>query len=69
MVDIAEQLVKKWERLNGDDRDRRRFTNMTALTSTPSGCGGFDYRFQFVLPPRDYHPLCRVAGALGSRPS
>src|ERR1700740_3539314 len=55
MVDIAEQLVKKWERLNADDEiDVVR--DMTALTLDTIGLCGFDYRFNSFYR-RDYHPF------------
>src|SRR6195256_573857 len=55
MVDIAEQLVKKWERLNADDEiDVVR--DMTALTLDTIGLCGFDYRFNSFYR-EDYHPF------------
>src|SRR5438876_12244510 len=44
MVDIAEQLVKKWERLNADE-EIDVVHDMTALTLDTIGLCGFDYRF------------------------
>src|SRR6201987_3705657 len=55
MVDIAEQLVKKWERLNADD-EIDVVHDMTALTLDPIGLCGFDYRFNSFYR-RDYHPF------------
>src|SRR5438477_209791 len=55
MVDIAEQLVKKWERLNADD-EIEVVHDMTALTLDTIGLCGFDYRFN-SLYRRDYHPF------------
>ena len=55
MVDIAEQLVKKWERLNGDD-EIDVVHDMTALTLDTIGLCGFDYRFNSFYR-RDYHPF------------
>src|ERR1700687_482666 len=55
MVDIAEQLVKKWERLNGDE-EIDVVHDMTALTLDTIGLGGFDYRFNSFYR-RDYHPF------------
>ena len=55
MVDIAEQLVKKWERLNGDE-DIDVVHDMTALTLDTIGLCGFDYRFNSFYR-RDYHPF------------
>ncbi len=54
MVDIAEQLVKKWERLNGDE-EIDVVHDMTALTLDTIGLCGFDYRFNSFYR-RDYHP-------------
>src|SRR6202453_131507 len=55
MVDIAEQLVKKWERLNADE-EIDVVHDMTALTLDTSGLCGFDYRFNSFYR-RDYHPF------------
>src|SRR6201996_3047306 len=55
MVDIAEQLVKKWERLNDDD-EIDVVHDMTALTLDTIGLCGFDYRFNSFYR-RDYHPF------------
>jgi cytochrome P450/NADPH-cytochrome P450 reductase len=55
MVDIAEQLVKKWERLNGDE-EIEVVHDMTALTLDTIGLCGFDYRFNSFYR-RDYHPF------------
>src|ERR1700751_5165468 len=55
MVDIAEQLVKKWERLNSDD-EIDVVHDMTALTLDTIGLCGFDYRFNSFYR-RDYHPF------------
>jgi cytochrome P450/NADPH-cytochrome P450 reductase len=55
MVDIAEQLVKKWERLNVDD-EIDVVHDMTALTLDTIGLCGFDYRFNSFYR-RDYHPF------------
>src|ERR1700759_2525605 len=55
MVDIAEQLVKKWERLNAADEMDVVHT-MTALTHDTIGLCGFDYRFNSFYR-RDYHPF------------
>ena len=54
MVDIAEQLVKKWERLNADD-EIDVVHDMTALTLDTIGLCGFDYRFNSFYR-EDYHP-------------
>src|SRR3954451_5129617 len=55
MVDIAEQLVGKWERLNADD-EIDVVHDMTALTLDTIGLCGFDYRFNSFYR-RDYHPF------------
>ena len=58
MVDIAEQLVKKWERLNADD-EIDVVHDMTALTLDTIGLCGFDYRFNSFYR-RDYHPFVEL---------
>ena len=55
MVDIAEQLVKKWERLNADEQIDV-VHDMTALTLDTIGLCGSDYRFNSFYR-RDYHPF------------
>ena len=55
MVDIADQLCKKWERLNPDD-EIDVVHDMTALTLDTIGVCGFDYRFNSFYR-RDYHPF------------
>src|SRR5438477_3388730 len=55
MVDIAEQLVTKWQRLNADD-EIDVVHDMTALTLDTIGLCGFDYRFNSFYR-RDYHPF------------
>jgi len=55
MVDIADQLVKKWERLNADE-EIDVVHDMTALTLDTIGLCGFDYRFNSFYR-RDYHPF------------
>ena len=55
MLDIAEQLVKKWERLNADE-EIDVVHDMTALTLDTIGLCGFDYRFNSFYR-RDYHPF------------
>ena len=62
MLDIAEQLVEKWGRLNADD-EIDVVHDMTALTLDTIGLCGFDYRFNSFYR-EDYHPVCRIAGAL-----
>src|SRR3981189_1030206 len=53
MVDIAEQLVKKWERLNGDE-EIDVVHDMTPLRLDTIGPCGFDYLFH-SFSRRDYH--------------
>src|ERR1700692_4089224 len=60
MVDIAEQLVKKWERLNADE-EIDVVHDMTALTLDTIGLCGFDYRFNSFYR-EDYHPLVESLG-------
>src|SRR6478736_2223734 len=55
MVDIAEQLVKKWERLNADE-EIDVVHDMTALTLDTIGLCGFESRFNSFYR-RDYHPF------------
>jgi cytochrome P450 / NADPH-cytochrome P450 reductase len=55
MLDIADQLVKKWERLNADD-EIDVVHDMTALTLDTIGLCGFDYRFNSFYR-EDYHPF------------
>src|SRR5260370_41754873 len=55
MVDIAEQLFKKWERLNADE-EIDVVHDMTALTLDTIGLCGFDYRFNSFYR-EDYHPF------------
>jgi cytochrome P450/NADPH-cytochrome P450 reductase len=65
MVDIAEQLALKWERLNADDEvDVTR--DMTSLTLDTIGLCGFGYRFNSFY--RDtHHPfVSAMIGALGA---
>src|SRR5271169_2707581 len=57
MLDIAEQLVEKWERLNADD-EIDVVHDMTALTLDTIGLCGFDYRFNSFYR-RDYHPFVK----------
>src|SRR6201747_1986315 len=55
MLDIAEQLVKKWERTNADD-EIDVVHDMPALTLDAIGLCGFDYRFNSFYR-EDYHPF------------
>ena len=55
MIDIAEQLMLKWERLNADETiDVVR--DMTGLTLDTVGLCGFDYRFNSFYR-QDFHPF------------
>src|SRR5262245_32605878 len=55
MLDIAEQLVGKWERLNPDDEIDVTH-DMTALTLDTIGLCGFDYRFNSFYREKN-HPF------------
>ncbi len=55
MLDVASQLVTKWERLNADD-DINVVHDMTALALDTIGICGFDYRFNSFYR-QDYHPF------------
>jgi cytochrome P450/NADPH-cytochrome P450 reductase len=55
MLDIAEQLVKKWERTNADD-EIDVVHDTTALALDTVGLCGFDYRFNSFYR-EDYHPF------------
>jgi cytochrome P450/NADPH-cytochrome P450 reductase len=55
MLDIAEQLVKKWERMNPDD-EIDVVHDTTALALDTVGLCGFDYRFNSFYR-EDYHPF------------
>ena len=55
MVDVANQLVLKWERLNADDEiDVVR--DMTGVALDTIGICGFDYRFNSFYR-KDFHPF------------
>ena len=55
MLDVAGQLVTKWERLNYDD-DIDVVYDMTAVALDTIGICGFDYRFNSFYR-EDYHPF------------
>ena len=55
MLDVANQLVTKWERLNADD-EIDVVHDMTAVALDTIGICGFDYRFNSFYR-RDYHPF------------
>jgi cytochrome P450/NADPH-cytochrome P450 reductase len=60
MLDIAEQLVSKWDRLNAEDEiDVVR--DMTALTLDTIGLCGFDYRFNSFYR-EGQHPFVDAMG-------
>ena len=54
MIDIAEQLMKKWERLNSDDEIDVPH-DMIGLTLDTIGLCGFDYRFNSFYR-EGFHP-------------
>ena len=65
MLDIAEQLVLKWERLNADE-EINVVRDMTSLTVDTIGLCGFNYRFNSFYHDAE-HPFVRaMAGALGT---
>ena len=64
MVDIAEQLVLKWERLNADDEIDVTH-DMTSLTLDTIGLCGFGYRFNSFY--RDTQPPVRRRDDRGPR--
>src|SRR5262249_13148643 len=65
MLDIAEQLVLKWERLTADDEiDVTR--DMTSLTLDTIGLCGFDYRFNSFYRDRHHPFVDAMIGALGA---
>ncbi len=65
MLDIAEQLVLKWERLNPED-EIDVAGDMTRLTVDTIGLCGFDYRLNSFYQD-GYHPFVdAMAGALGT---
>ncbi|MEM8650668.1 MAG: cytochrome P450 [Pseudomonadota bacterium] len=55
MLDVAGQLVQKWERLNADD-EIDVVHDMTAVALDTIGICGFDYRFNSFYR-QDYHPF------------
>lgn len=64
MLDIATQMMEKWERLNADD-DIDVPGDMTRLTLDTIGLCGFDYRFNSFYR-QDMHPFVRsMVRALG----
>ncbi len=64
MLDIAEQLVLKWERLNPDEEiDVTR--DMTSLTVDTIGLSGFDFRFNSFYHDTEHPFVGAMADALG----
>ncbi len=64
MLDVAEQMMLKWERLNAEDEVDVSH-DMTALTLDTIGLCGFGYRLNSFYR-RDYHPFVdAMADALG----
>ncbi|MEM9170240.1 MAG: cytochrome P450 [Pseudomonadota bacterium] len=55
MIDIAQQLMLKWERMNADD-EIDVVHDMTGLALDTIGLCGFDYRFNSFYR-RDFHPF------------
>lgn len=65
MLDIAEQLVLKWERLNDDD-EIDVSADMTRLTVDTIGLCGFDYRLNSFYQD-GYHPfVSAMSGGLAT---
>ena len=63
MLDIAEQLVLKWERLNANEEvDVVR--DMTSLTLDTIGLCGFDYRFNSFYRDHNHPFVDAIVGAL-----
>ena len=63
MLDIAEQMMLKWERLNADDEiDVTR--DMTSLTVDTIGLCGFDYRFNSFYHDGDHPFVNAMSSAL-----
>ncbi|MEW6128519.1 MAG: cytochrome P450 [Acidobacteriota bacterium] len=64
MLDIAEQLVLKWERLNPEEEiDVVR--DMTGLTVDTIGLSGFNFRFNSFYHDKEHPFVCSMAQALG----
>jgi cytochrome P450/NADPH-cytochrome P450 reductase len=64
MVDIAEQLARKWERLNPDDEIDVP-ADMTRLTLDTIGLCGFDYRFNSFYREEPHPFIVSMVCALG----
>ena len=65
MLDIADQLVLKWERLNADDEIDVTH-DMTSLTLDTIGLCGFDYRFNSFYREGNHPFVDAMVGALGA---
>lgn len=65
MVDIAEQLALKWERLNADDEVDVTH-EMTSLTLDTIGLCGFGYRFNSFYRDTNHPFVAAMIGALGA---
>lgn len=65
MVDIAQQLVLKWDRLNADDEVDVTH-DMTSLTLDTIGLCGFGYRFNSFYRDRPHPFVGAMIGALGA---
>src|SRR6186713_332705 len=65
MVDIAEQLVQKWERLNADD-EIDVVHDMTSLTLDTIGLCGFGYRFNSFYRESPHPFVGAMIGALAT---
>ncbi len=65
MVDIAEQLAHKWERLNADDEIDVTH-DMTSLTLDTIGLCGFGYRFNSFYRDTNHPFVSAMIGALGA---
>src|SRR5713101_4126500 len=65
MVDIAQQLVLKWERLNVDDEIDVTH-DMTSLTLDTIGLCGFGYRFNSFYRDTNHPFVGAMIGALGA---
>jgi cytochrome P450 / NADPH-cytochrome P450 reductase len=64
MLDIAEQLMLKWARLNADDEIDVAH-DMTSLTVDTIGLSGFDYRFNSFYHDKEHPFVGAMADALG----
>jgi cytochrome P450/NADPH-cytochrome P450 reductase len=65
MLDIAEQLVLKWDRLNADDEIDVTH-DMTSLTLDTIGLCGFGYRFNSFYRESPHPFVGAMIGALGA---